>query len=101
MPFCRRAMDMGMKERIENNAIPWLPGTLATGFLAGIATYKSILEIAHLDVVARDSYVTKDKFKQATDQLRDPKALLGSVSMLISEGRSLEALPADQLNIAF
>lgn len=39
----------------EKHPIPWLLSALLTAFLAGIGTYKSILEIADLKVVRRES----------------------------------------------
>lgn len=44
---------MTLRERIENNPAIWLFGALGTGFLAGLGAYKSILEIAQLDVVPK------------------------------------------------
>ena len=43
---------MSLKEKVENNVAIWLLGTLLTGFLAGIAAYKSILEISNQTVVS-------------------------------------------------
>ena len=42
---------MGFKDKIENNITLFFLGVLLTGFLAGIGTYKAILEIAKLEVV--------------------------------------------------
>ena len=42
---------LGIKERIERNVTVWLLGTLLTGFLSGIAVYRTIEEIARLSVV--------------------------------------------------
>jgi hypothetical protein len=44
-----------LKERIENNLTVWFLGILLAGFLAGLGTYKGILEIAHLQVVTQGS----------------------------------------------
>ena len=44
---------MAFKERVEQNPIYYLLMALATGFLAGMATYRSILEIAQLDTISR------------------------------------------------
>ena len=42
---------MTLRERIEDNPVVWLLGSLLAGFLAGIGAYQAILEIAHLKVV--------------------------------------------------
>ncbi len=47
---------MGFKKKIEDNVVLWLLGTLLAGFLAGIGTYKGILEIAQLKVVSVTEY---------------------------------------------
>jgi hypothetical protein len=46
---------MGLKEKIENHPLVWFLSALLAGFLAGIATYKAILEIAQLEVVPKQS----------------------------------------------
>jgi hypothetical protein len=43
-----------IKEKIENNVVVWMLGTLLTGFLAGIATYKSALEIQGLETIGKE-----------------------------------------------
>lgn len=43
---------MSIKENIETHPVVWFLSSLLAGFLAGIATYKSVLDIAHLEVVA-------------------------------------------------
>ena len=40
---------MTIRQRIEENIAIWLLGTLLTGFLAGVATYKSVQEIGGLE----------------------------------------------------
>lgn len=44
---------MSLREKIEDNLTVWLLSTLLAGFIAGIGTYKAILEIAQLEVVSR------------------------------------------------
>ena len=44
----------GIKEKIENNIVVWMLGTLLTGFLAGIGTYKGALEIMSLETVGKE-----------------------------------------------
>lgn len=51
---------MSLKEKIENNIAMFFLGTIITGFLAGIGTYKAILEIAKLEVVHKNSVIKKD-----------------------------------------
>ena len=43
---------VNLKERIENHPVVWLLSILFVGFLAGLGTYKGILEIAHLKVIS-------------------------------------------------
>lgn len=47
----RVAETMSLKEKIENNTTIWLLSTLLAGSVAGIAAYKSVLEIAKPPVV--------------------------------------------------
>ena len=51
---------MSIKEKIENNLTVFFLGALFTGFLFGLGTYKSIVEIANLDTVRKGSYVKKE-----------------------------------------
>lgn len=52
---CREICGMtSIKEKIENNVIVWMLGTLLTGFLAGIGTYKGALEIMSLETVGKE-----------------------------------------------
>ncbi len=44
---------MSLREKIENNLAIWMFGALGAGFLAGIGTYKSIMDIAQLDVIPK------------------------------------------------
>ncbi len=44
----------GIKEKIENNIVVWMLGTLLTGFLAGIGTYEGALKIMRLETVSKD-----------------------------------------------
>ena len=59
---------MGLKERVENNAIVWFFGAVVTGFVAGIGAYEGVLEIAKSEVVSQDRMtrcemlLTKDRF---------------------------------------
>jgi len=59
---------MGLKARIENNALTWFLGAIVTGFGAGIGAYQGILEIAKLEVVSQERRTdyealrTKDQF---------------------------------------
>ncbi len=44
---------MNLREKIENNLVIWLLGALFSGFGAGIATYKAVLDMAQLEVISR------------------------------------------------
>jgi len=44
---------MGIRKSVEENVAVWLLGTLLAGFLAGIGTYKGIIEIAELTTVPK------------------------------------------------
>ncbi len=66
---------MSIRERVESNVAIWLLGTLSTGFIAGIGTYKGILEIAHLTVISKSVSPSKlaqgiEKMKKQNDELR-------------------------------
>jgi hypothetical protein len=52
---------MSFKERVENNVVVWLLGTLFAGFLAGIGTYQTLLEIAKLAVISKDRLSTLEQ----------------------------------------
>lgn len=41
-----------IKDKIEANPVIWFLSSLLAGFLAGVATYKAVIDIAHLEVVA-------------------------------------------------
>lgn len=49
---------MSLKERIEASPVVFLLGALLVGFTSGLATYKTILEIAHLEVVSSAEVAT-------------------------------------------
>ena len=51
----------GIKDRIENNVVVWLLGTLLTGFLAGIGTYEGALNIMELETINKDRLHTLEK----------------------------------------
>jgi hypothetical protein len=44
----------GIKEKVENNVVVWMLGTLLAGFLAGIGTYEGALEIMNLETVSKE-----------------------------------------------
>lgn len=44
----------GIKEKIENNIVVWMLGTLLTGFMAGIGTYEGALKIMDLETINKD-----------------------------------------------
>lgn len=47
---------MTLRERVEDNVAVWLLGSLLTGFLSGIATYKAILEMGGLESISKQDY---------------------------------------------
>lgn len=50
-----------IKEQIENNIVVWMLGTLLTGFIAGIGTYKGALEIMDLATINKDRLSVLEK----------------------------------------
>ncbi len=56
---------MGIKQKVEENLTIWLLGILLAGFLAGLATYQGILEIAQLTPVPSNT-VTQQKWIRVT-----------------------------------
>ena len=52
---------MSFKDRVENNLVVFMLGTLLAGFMAGIGVYKGILGIAQLQAVPTYEYT---KLKQ-------------------------------------
>jgi hypothetical protein len=44
---------MGLKERVENNAVVFFSGALVAGFLAGIGAYQGIITMAKLEIVSQ------------------------------------------------
>jgi formylglycine-generating enzyme required for sulfatase activity len=47
---------MSFKDKVENNIVLWLLGSLLAGFLAGIAAYKAVIEIAQLKTISSTEY---------------------------------------------
>lgn len=47
---------MTLKERVEENIVLWLLGSLLTGFLSGIATYRTVQEVGGLEPVSKIAY---------------------------------------------
>lgn len=50
-----------IKKSIENNIAIWMLGTLLTGFIAGITTYKGALEIMDLQTISKDRVAELEK----------------------------------------
>lgn len=112
---------MSLKEKIENNLVVFFLGALLTGFLVGVGAYKAILEIAQLDVVAENSYISKrdletsfieksayDLIKSENIKLKEAvvhqkrttdhnEALLKNLSDLISDARNIRKRGGDVL----
>lgn len=59
---------MGLKERIESNAVAWLLGTIVVGFGAGIGAYDFVVRVAGLEVVPKTAGET---CKQEVDELKN------------------------------
>lgn len=74
---------MAIKERLENNIVFWTLAMLLAGFLAGIGTYKGILEIANLQVISKSKLVDLQKHSLYT--------------VSVSQRKSLNRLVADRL----
>ena len=55
---------MNLDEKIKNNLAIWFIGALVAGFAAGVTTYKTILEIAKLDVVQEGLYIMRDELSE-------------------------------------
>lgn len=50
-----------MEELVKNNVVLWSLGLLLAGFVAGVATYKTILEIAHLKVISLGQWESNNR----------------------------------------
>ena len=74
---------MTIRERLENNIVFWTLAMLFAGFLAGIGTYKGVLEIAKLEVISKSEFVDLRQ--------RSPEAVSAS------EKKALNRLVADRL----
>lgn len=55
---------MNVKKIIENNTTISILSILLSGFLAGIVTYKFILETVQLETVRKGTYYTKDELQK-------------------------------------
>lgn len=65
-----------IKEQIESNIVVWMLGTLLTGFMAGIGTYKGTLEIMDLATINKDRLsVLENSSKGQTAQGNDSCAI--------------------------
>lgn len=63
---------MKLRERIENNLVVFFLATLLAGFLAGIAAYRSVLDIAQLEVVPREMVNRAEQAKTARPRSETP-----------------------------
>jgi len=50
-----------LKERVEENIVLWLLGSLLTGFLSGIATYRTVQEIGGLEPISKTEYTALER----------------------------------------
>lgn len=86
---------MNIKDKVEQNVIVWLLGTLLTGFGSGIATYKAVIEIADLRVVP-SSEDPEELKKQLSQMGAEKSELLAEVAACESAGsEATDKLPAD------
>jgi len=89
-------MDFG--EVIEKSPVIWFLGTLVTGFLAGLGTYRVIVAIAHLKIVTLTEYnalqaIVQENEKDKTGEVDDRKLSDAESSILkelISESKGIE-----------
>ena len=86
-----------LKERVENNVVVWLLGMLLAGFLAGIGTYKGILEIANLTVVAKPELENlKSKSGSTLQAQKQIVSLSPGYSVIIPKVNLVAKLDADE-----
>ena len=86
---------MTLRDRIENKLTVWLLGTLLTGFLAGIATYRTVLEMAQLKTISSAEYqqLTETKKPEETDSAAATRSLYlaaGSIVHFADYGFAIE-----------
>jgi chromosome segregation ATPase len=80
---------MGLKEKIESNAVIFFLGTLLIGFLSGIGAYKAIIEIAKLEVISKTEInKLKDSNLQLNRQLSDIKSTSNNSEKIVKEYQS-------------
>ena len=87
----------GIKEKIENNIVVWLLGTLLTGFMAGIGTYEGALKIMGLETINKDRLsvlekVSKNESTQNTNMygMQLPSYIgLSEIELLFTKIKSL------------
>jgi len=51
-----RRSALGLEENVKNNVVIWLLGTLATGFVSGIAAYKTGQDIFNLEPISKTEH---------------------------------------------
>lgn len=61
--------------KIKEKPIIWFLTLLISAYLAGIGTYKGIIEIAKLDTIQAGSYIKKDAIKRDYVSLNNFKEL--------------------------
>ncbi len=69
---------MTLKQKIESNPVLWFLGALLAAFLAGIGTFKGILEIAQLEVIRRTD--NPEKLKSELSSLQKQVASLNKTN---------------------
>lgn len=77
---------MTLKERVEENVVLWLLGSLFTGFLSGIAAFRSIQEIGDLQPIPRSEYNSlKEKALQSDSLVTGLQQKLNATETQISK----------------
>lgn len=66
---------MNIKDKLERNIVFWTLCMLFAGFLAGIGTYKGVLEIAKLEVISKAELANLSQNSSATVSASEKKAL--------------------------
>ena len=66
-------------------------GTLLTGYLAGFASFKTLISLSNQEVVSKDSIITNEEFLTISSELKKTKLLLESITKLTSKLEYLES----------
>lgn len=72
---------MSLKNKVENHPLVFFFSTLCAGFIAGLATYQTILSIANLDTVRKNEYELKNKINSKYISLKEHQDLMKSITL--------------------